>query len=729
MKRVRLYKNAADCSLLLKIQQKIKFMRRRFRFSMALLPKRWHRSRRNAAMAIIVASLFALYYIYSPTVITEKDLDITRSVVDLNTPSVTTLRTPPRKVVISREQPSAVKELKDVKSRAAIIEYIENKLQEALKLDKGMGCEIPELDPFSREVTQFDKELPKIKCEGQDWVKCYHSKCRVIDGVKDHHKDITCTFRDILHHTDRQYTIGPPTQVGGDDVYELKESDHVKVACVGRRKDDNKKADWSGNTLGFRPVPPLPSPAGREDSFNVVIFGFDTTARNGFIRRMKKSWQALKDLGFTVMEGYNIIGDGTPAALFPILTGKNELELPDVRKSKHNNGSLDSFPFIFYKLKQDGYRTAYFEDMPNIGTFQYRFNGFRRQPADHYLRSFYLEDLVARPSPSHWWKGKKSYYCLGDTPQFKVMINITEQFLELGGKRFIFTFIADITHDDFNLIKNADDDTAAFLHSLMSRAEDTLIVVMGDHGPRYANVRDTLQGKLEERLPLLAVRLPARLARARPHAQRALQHNARALTTPHDLHSTILDVLDMRQHWNPYKVRGADYTRALTMLEPIPRNRSCSEAGIEPHWCACLAWQNVSTDDPFFEKTAQALLDYINSLVATVGDLCVPRTLTSTAWVLRQRANSRLLAFKNARDADGYVGHFDAKTKVANENYQVKIAVGPGHGIYEASMTYLVNEDKFMIHTRDISRTNAYRSEPDCISKTHPHLNPYCYCR
>lgn len=48
------------------------------------------------------------------------------------------------------------------------------------------------------------------------------------------------------------------------------------------------------------------------------------------------------------------MGDGTPAALFPILTGKTELELPDVRKSINKN-TLDGMPFIFYKLKERRY--------------------------------------------------------------------------------------------------------------------------------------------------------------------------------------------------------------------------------------------------------------------------------------------------------------------------------------------------------------------------------------
>lgn len=62
--------------------------------------------------------------------------------------------------------------------------------------------------------------------------------------------------------------------------------------------------------------------------------------------------------------------------------------------------------------------------------------------------------------------------------------------MRLDGKKFIFTFIADITHDDFNMISNADDATVEFLKTLVERRvmEDTLVMVMGDHGPRYIRV-------------------------------------------------------------------------------------------------------------------------------------------------------------------------------------------------------------------------------------------------
>ncbi|XP_048000151.1 uncharacterized protein LOC125237199 isoform X2 [Leguminivora glycinivorella] len=423
---------------------------------------------------------------------------------------------------------------------------------------------------------------------------------------------------------------------------------------------------------------------------------------------MPKTWKVLnEELKATIMEGYNILGDGTPSCLFPFLTGKAELEHPDVRKTKENKRTLDDIPFIFNYLKEEGYITAYMEDMPLDNTFTFRFNGFKKQPADHYYRAF-------KNANSHLFKGWN--LCYGDTPQYTMMMNVTEQFLELDGRRFIFTFIADISHDNFNDIQYADGDTAAFLRRMMKRTEDTLIIVMGDHGPRYAAVRKkhSLRGKLDERLPLLAIRLPDKLTRARPDALRALKANAHVLTTAHDLHATILDAVGLRRHWNPYK---------------IPSSRSCSEAGIETHWCTCLVWQIVSDSDPMNNRTAAALIDYINKFTKDAGSQCVRRTVASTSYVLRQRVNNRLLAFNTAIDYDAYLGRFNVKTEITMENFQIGIESNPGGAFYEASLTYNLNEDKFVVQSRDISRVNAYRGESDCILDSHPHLAPYCYCK
>ncbi|XP_073951010.1 uncharacterized protein [Choristoneura fumiferana] len=596
--------------------------------------------------------------------------------------------------------------------RVAVLFNMEIKLEEALKLEKELGCEIPDLDPFAPEVTMFDKNLPKIKCFGTDWVKCYHSSCKVVDGIMETVNDIKCSYRDILYQTEENFTLGPVI-LSEDDGYELTASDHAEVSCNGIRMSDDKKLEWSGHVVGFRSTvkfsPPQP---GREVPFNVMILAFDTMSRNEFIRRMTKSWKAItEELGATVMEGYNIVGDGTLASLFPILTGNSELELSDTHKRNHGE-NLDSYPFIFYKLQENGYRTAFFEDRPNTGTFQ--FNGFRRQPTDHYLRAFSMADAA---------KNRSRQYCVGDTPQFRLMINVTEQFMELEGKRFIFTLISDITEDR---TQDMDEDTAAMLRRFYHHGDDTLLVLLGAHGPRFP---DTLHGKLEERLPLLALRLPTKLTDGRPDAITALRDNARVLTTPHDLHATILDVLGLKKHANPFKEQESDLYRGLTMLEWLPGNRSCHQAGIQPHLCACFSWQTVPFTDPLCYKASRALLKFINTLLAEVGSRCVPRTLLSTEWLFRRRTNSHLLSFPRAADENSFYMQLNADAAVHTENYKIRIIVGPGLAVFEASLTYALKEDRFYIRTSDISRSNTYGDEPDCIRDTHPHLSYYCYCR
>lgn len=333
---------------------------------------------------------------------------------------------------------------------------------------------------------------------------------------------------------------------------------------------------------------------------------------------------------------------------------------------------------------------------------------------------------------SKWWKKKhNNRYCVGDRPTFELMFDTTKQFMDLEGKKFCFTFVADITHDDFNMISTADEYFAKYLTDLLEQGylDNTLLVVMGDHGPRFANVRNTLQGKQEERLPLMALRLPQKLTKSKPKLEVNLKNNANVLTTPFDIHTTFLHCMGMSQYKNTYFVPGSEIVRSFSLFDEIPKNRSCSEAGIEPHWCACLHWTKVGEKERVYEAAVTALVARINELTEEVRDKCAIRTLLSTEWVMRQVVNEQMLKFKKNKDADGYLGIFADNTKINKEHFEVKIVVSPGRGVYEAFMVYHCLEEKFTINTTDISRTNPYGDEPACISKTKPDLNMYCYCK
>ena len=47
------------------------------------------------------------------------------------------------------------------------------------------------------------------------------------------------------------------------------------------------------------------------------------------------------------MEGYNIVGDGTPQALLPMLTGHTEAELPEARRGQDYANHVDGHPWIW----------------------------------------------------------------------------------------------------------------------------------------------------------------------------------------------------------------------------------------------------------------------------------------------------------------------------------------------------------------------------------------------
>ncbi|XP_063897306.1 uncharacterized protein LOC110375425 [Helicoverpa armigera] len=609
---------------------------------------------------------------------------------------------------------------------------VQLRLAQDLKQEKGMGCRKPDIDPFSEEAMKASLDLPKIICKGIDWVTCNRSECSITEEVAKNMSDISCIYRDIIYVHDHRYFLSGCTKVDGFKKYILNKSDHVKIACTGTILNGNNTLypRWQGLQVGFRPVKSKPIPADRRDSYNVMILAFDSASHNGFMRKMTKTYKYLVDRG-VILNGLNVVGDGTPAALFALLTGKPEEEHPDARKAISNNVYVDETSFIFHLLKQCGYRTAYFEDLPAIGTFQYRFNGFRRQPADHYLRALLTEKAHENRLLSLVHKNN-SDFCLGAIPQYQLFLNLTDEFLQFDGKKFCFTFIADISHDNFNLISTADDAVLSFLETLKRKKvfEDTLVIVMGDHGSRYSKYRSTYQGKIEERMPLTAIFLPEKLKQRRPSALKALRQNKAVLTTHFDLHTTLLDVLDLKDYSNKYKVPGSDIPRAMTLLEPIPSNRTCSEAGIMQHWCACAVWVNVTRASPMYARVANVLAGYIDSLTLQQRSKCAKRRLISIESVLHKTLNDRLLKHGYDKYEDSFLGNpKHAAPRAAREYYQAQIILDPGRGVYEGTIIFDTKLNSFKISTKDISRISAYGDEPRCISATHPHLNPFCYCK
>lgn len=578
-----------------------------------------------------------------------------------------------------------------------------------------------------------------MQCAGkssEDWVRCYKSQCQAQPKKLAEHFQIHCTYVPILRRNDFQ--IEEPgngqaiTFKAASDYFELVDSDFVRIKCKSSRTSER----WTGVLIGVRAhlnrrvfdrqrhqkIKP-------KTRFNVLIFGFDSLSRNAFIRKLPKSYDYLvNQIGSHVLTGYNIVGDGTPQALIPILTGHTELELPETRKRKTGSVSCDAYPMLWKYYQRAGYVTSFNEDLPSVGTFTYRLNGFDAQPTDHYMRPYFLatESLVERYAP----------LCTGDRPRHSVFMNYTYQLLETESKeaapKFIFSFHGELSHDSINLIEVADDDLLHLLRELhRNLLKDTIVVVMSDHGNRFAAVRDTFQGKLEERLPYFSFAFPDEFKREYPTAYDNFVENANGrLVTPFDIYRTLRHLIELQQGSAelPVPPNPNHPKRALSLFTPISVNRSCADAYIEPHWCSCLQWTRLQQFDNRAIRAAITVTDQINRLTVNYRDICSLLQVERIDWAGRIQPSIDLVQFQSASDRDGYLGSFD-DSKRSMPLYQVKLVTKPGNAVYEATVEHNPRTDDYRVDTAHISRVNKYGEQARCIYARDPELRKFCYCK
>lgn len=585
-----------------------------------------------------------------------------------------------------------------------------------------LACQHPNLEVENPEIYKFFRHVDPIQCmQEAEWVVVQGSVATITEEAKAKHGDIECAFTEVLRNGDNQVKRGATTTT--HNTFYFTTTDFYTVSCTAK---DGKK--WSNTVAGIRKDKEIIASTGWDkvpkDSvhLNYLMIGFDSLSRNTFIRTLPKTYAFLtKDLGGHVMQGYNIVGDGTPQQLLPILTGKTELELPETRKRMGNKAQfVNVYPFVWNDFSKNGYVTMFCEDTPQIGTFQYRLQGFDAPPTHHYMRPFYLITYPQYDQHPH--------LCLRNTPRHKVLFDYIHNYMTVYKDRpkFAFTFHGELSHDDFNLVSVADDDLLALLTSLRDEGHlnNTVLVVMSDHGHRFTNIRSTLQGKQEERLPFMSFVLPPSFKAAHPSAADNVRMNIHRLTTPFDIHPTMKDLLHF-----PGARLGQVADRGISLFSQIPASRTCADAYVEPHWCACLKWEPISVEDDMVQRAAQALVHYINTYTAPHRSICHQLALTQLLWAGKLLPTKGLLRFKKNRDMDGFMPDLTDETSVSEVVYQVTVTTSPGLGRFEASLTYSIKLDTFSVKMDDVSRTNKYGDQAHCVMKNLDHLRKFCYCR
>ncbi|KAI0232461.1 hypothetical protein LSAT2_017188, partial [Lamellibrachia satsuma] len=455
---------------------------------------------------------------------------------------------------------------------------------------------------------------------------------------------------------------------------------------------------------------------------NVLMFGFDSTSHMSWMRMLPRTHRYFtQTLGGVVLDSYNIVGDGTPQALLPILTGLNEIELPEARRGHPGAARVDGHPWVWKQFRDAGYATQWGEDGAAFGTFQYRMLGFRAQPVDHYMRPFYLQ-----AESQYYWHMP---YCLGSLPRHVNMLNWVRDFFAMYPRKpkFSFLFHSELSHDGMNDLQLVDEDVLTFLRAINASGylDHTLLIMMADHGARFSKARQSVQGKYEERMPYMGFRFPPSFERKYPEVMRNLRTNVRRLTTPYDIHATFLDILK----YDSSTTKGNIRHRGISLLKEIPGERSCVDAGIDAHWCVCLAWDTVSTGDKKVKAAASAVIQLINQLTDVKRQVCQPLALANLTSAVQYAPSDRMLRYRGSKDTDGRIADLSGTMSVTEVLYQITLVTTPGGGIFEATVKHDLSRKRFSANVKEISRINKYGQQPHCVAAELPHLRQYCYCR
>ena len=419
--------------------------------------------------------------------------------------------------------------------------------------------------------------------------------------------------------------------------------------------------------------------------------------------------------------GHTIVGDGTTAQLCAMFTGINEQDLPEARRSFSDSQPVDRWPFIFNDFKRKGYVTMFQEDASNLATFNYRLQGFRHPPTDHYGRPFYIAANSEIP--------RKELRCYGNWPIHRHVLSYTTSFFDTYStvKKFSLSIIARLPHNSVDRVQLMDDDLVNFMKDLQQKGhlDNTMFVLFGDHGPRISDVRSTVAGKLEERLPFLSITLPHWFKDKHPNLYDAVRENSKILTSHFDIYGTLRHMLDYP------KFERVGVGRSLfTSIDPITRN--CKDAGIADHWCPCLNYVDVPVDDVIVQKASESAVTFINDLVSAndlVKEACARLSLKEIIRAGKVVHNWKMENFARTKGntrCDSCLLLFKRNQEIPIVKYELVLKVSPSDGEYEVNV--IVKGDEIDVDP-NISRINRYGNQPECIAKTYPHMRKYCFCK
>ncbi|XP_017473346.1 PREDICTED: uncharacterized protein LOC108364259 [Rhagoletis zephyria] len=455
-------------------------------------------------------------------------------------------------------------------------------------------------------------------------------------------------------------------------------------------------------------------PSEHTQKLSVMLLGIGSVSHLNFLRHMKRTAAYIrKRLDFVEFWGFNKVGDNAYTNLIPLLTGlaADELKLSCMRPRELQY--VDDCPFIWKRFKGTGYMTAFLEDVGKTSLFSAD-TIFKHNPTDYYMRPIVME----MENNIGYYYSVNVDLCMGGRRTVDLVLEMIHKLIPyLQTDDFFSLFwLVSMTHDFIYMPKLLDKDFVSLFERFQASGilNKTIILLLSDQGMRWGSFRRTYQGMMEERQPLLVAIYPSWFKQKYPEAVANLEINSKRLTTSYDVYATILDLLNLNNLRSPElksrakELRDADIMpRGISLFLPVPETRTCENAGIASHWCACHQRTEMPTNDGRVQAAARYVVKLINEQ-------------------LKSYPQCRVLYLNSIQEAVLAAPHHSIARDISNDyavDITLRLQTKPGLAVFESTVRLLGYTKKL---TGIISRLNLYGSQSYCINNSS--LKMYCYC-
>ncbi|XP_052815387.1 uncharacterized protein LOC128242322 [Mya arenaria] len=605
-----------------------------------------------------------------------------------------------------------------------------------------VACSIPRLDPFDASILPYVWEPAPLTCDAGLMLLVSDPKGLIqwndtalrLAGIGKGQLP-TCIYRVIELGSDFKTKYGPEITFRPPAVIS---SEFFQVICKNSK----------GEAVFERIFSVIHEGIGKNHStlrddnperLSVVLLGIDSVSRSAAIRKLPRTVKYLtEELGSYDFRGMMKVGDNT----FPNLVVQQAGVLDPEDICLYSE--CDRLPLIWRNFSARSYVTMFAEDWGYEATFTNHRPGFRSPPTDHYMRNFWLalEEQAAKVGvdtlksmlyPLEWTNLKSQgaltarRLCYKDEFRYKILLNYLKQFMTVykSKQRYALTMVNSVAHQVDNFVSYADEGYLDILKWLKENGhlKNTMLVFFSDHGSRLERIRNTLVGRLEDRMPVLHVVLPDHIKHKYPHIHNNLIVNKDRLISHWDVYKTLEDVLN-----GNFKAK-TDFLEkpgGISLFREIPPGRSCVDAGIPDMYCACNA---ITLLDPRGSPAVQSLISRLQAhMIKEINGFLENHKECAKLRVhkvheVRHLSNGLHYATSNYGFYSTIFGMF-MSPEDASVRYELVLQTSPGCGLFEA--TYRLSPAEQPVRLGNIIRINRYGSQANCMDVGH--LRVFCYC-